>query len=103
MSDPLSRVATCSVTNRPVRSISRKDWTPTSQASWTEEAASPSVVPLFEAQPLVSSKQQDFLTFANIVRRMEEGMHLTAEGFAELRRQALSMNGGGRYRRVHAL
>ena len=41
--------------------------------------------------------------FANIVRRMEEGMHLTAEGFAELRRQALSMNGGGGYRRVHAL
>jgi hypothetical protein len=61
------------------------------------------VIPFFEAQPLVSSKQQDFLAFARIVRRMEEGMHLTAKGFDKLRSEALSMNGGGRYRRVHVM
>ena len=59
--------------------------------------------PFFEAQPLVSSKHQDFLTFALIVRRMEEGMHLSAEGFDRLRSEALSMNGIGRYRRVHVM
>ena len=59
------------------------------------------VVPFFEAQPLLSSKQQEFLTFARIVRAMANGKHLTAEGFEALKRAALSMNGGGRYRRVH--
>ncbi len=59
------------------------------------------VVPFFEAQPLISSKQEDFFRFARIVRAMEEGMHLTPRGFDELRAVALSMNGGGRYRRVH--
>ena len=61
------------------------------------------VIPFFEAQPLVSSKQQDFLVFARIVQRMEEGIHLTTAGFDELRSEALSMNGGGRYRRVHVM
>ena len=61
------------------------------------------VIPFFEAQPLVSSKQQDFLAFARIVRLMHEGLHLTAEGFHELRHAALSMNGGGRYRRIHVM
>jgi hypothetical protein len=59
------------------------------------------VIPFFEAQPLVSSKQEDFLRFAHVVRAMRDGMHLTADGFDELRTVALSMNGGGRYRRVH--
>ena len=59
------------------------------------------VVPFFERQPLLSSKRQDFSTFARIVRAMTRGTHLTAEGFDALRAEALSMNGGGRYRRVH--
>jgi hypothetical protein len=59
------------------------------------------VIPFFETRPLLSSKQQDFLTFAAIVRSMGEGKHLRAEGFDALRKAALSMNGGGRYRRVH--
>ena len=58
------------------------------------------VVPFFEAQPLLSSKQQDFETFARIVRAMAQGVHLTEQGFLELRRLALTMNGDGRYRRV---
>jgi LAGLIDADG endonuclease len=59
------------------------------------------VIPFFEAQPLLSSKQQDFLIFAGIVRAMDRGKHLSSEGFRSLRRLAVSMNGGGRYRRLH--
>lgn len=59
------------------------------------------VIPFFEAQPIVSSKQRDLETFAYIVRAMARGEHLTAEGFEALVALALSMNGGGRYRRVH--
>ena len=59
------------------------------------------VIPFFEAQPLLSSKQQDFLIFAGIVRAMDRGKHLSSEGFSSLRRLAVSMNGGGRYRRLH--
>ena len=43
------------------------------------------VIPFFERQPLLSSKQQDFFTFARIVRAMAQGEHLTAEGFDALR------------------
>jgi hypothetical protein len=59
-----------------------------------------SVIPFFEAQPLLSSKQQEFLTFASIVRAMDAGEHLHVSGFEALRLRA-GMNGGGRYRRVH--
>jgi hypothetical protein len=59
------------------------------------------VIPFFETQPILSSKQRDFLTFAGIVRAMARGVHLTADGFDVLVTEALSMNGGGRYRRVH--
>ena len=59
------------------------------------------VIPFFEAQPLLSSKQQEFETFTRIVRAMKAGEHLTAKGFEALRAVALAMNGGGRYRTVH--
>ena len=61
------------------------------------------VIPFFEAQPLLSSKHQEFVVFAGIVRAMAEGEHLTVKGFDALRSIAVSMNGGGRYRRVHRL
>ena len=61
------------------------------------------VIPFFERQPLLSSKQQDFLKFASIVQAMAQGKHLSSEGFQSLRDQALSMNGGGRYRRVYGV
>ena len=60
------------------------------------------VIPFFETQPLMSSKQRDFLVFAGIVRAMAEGVHLTADGFAILAEEACSMNGAGRYRRVYS-
>ena len=59
------------------------------------------VIPFFERQPLLSSKQRDFLVFAAIVRRMSAREHLSPEGFRDLKGLALTMNGGGRYRRVH--
>ena len=59
------------------------------------------VIPFFETQPLLSSKQREFLTFARVVRAMDRGAHLTADGFRMLVVDALSMNGGGRYRRVY--
>src|SRR5437867_6471223 len=59
------------------------------------------VIPFFEAQPLLSRKQEEFVVFARIVRAMANKEHLTAEGFGALRDLALTMNGGGRYRRVH--
>jgi LAGLIDADG endonuclease len=59
------------------------------------------VIPFFEAEPLMSSKQQDFEKFAEIVRAMSKGCHLLEDGFEELRAIALFMNGEGRYRRIH--
>jgi hypothetical protein len=58
------------------------------------------VIPFFEASPLLSAKQADFEKFANVVRCMALGHHRTPAGFDRLLRIALSMNGGGRYRRV---
>jgi hypothetical protein len=60
-----------------------------------------SVIPFFETNSLSSSKQRDLLAFARIVRAMANGLHLTADGLAALTRTAVSMNGGGRYRRAH--
>ena len=58
------------------------------------------VIPFFERSPLLSSKQEDFEKFAAIVRLMAAGRHRTPSGFAHLLDRALSMNGGGRFRRV---
>ena len=61
------------------------------------------VLPFFERQPLVSSKQFELDTFAFIVRSMAEGRHKSESGFDSLRAIALRMNGDGRYRRVHRI
>jgi hypothetical protein len=58
------------------------------------------VIPFFERSPLLSSKQEDFEKFAAIVRAMTFGHHRTPSGFARLLDEALSMNGGGRFRSV---
>jgi hypothetical protein len=59
------------------------------------------VIPFFERNPLLSCKQIEFVTFARIVRRMVAGLHLQDEGFRQLAAEAVQMNGGGRYRRIH--
>ena len=58
------------------------------------------VVPFFEHNPLLSSKQADFEKFARIVRALALGHHRTTAGFRRLLEVALSMNGGGRFRKV---
>ena len=58
------------------------------------------VIPFFEHSPLLSSKHEEFEKFAAIVRAMTSGRHRTPEGFSELVDEALSMNGGGRFRSV---
>jgi len=59
------------------------------------------VIPFFETNPILSCKQEEFVTFAGIVRQMERGDHLEEAGFRRLAATALLMNGGGRYRRHH--
>ncbi len=58
------------------------------------------VVPFFERNPMLSSKQADFEKFARIVRELALGHHRTNAGFARVLETALSMNGGGRFRKV---
>jgi LAGLIDADG DNA endonuclease family protein len=58
------------------------------------------VIPFFERNPLLSSKQVDFEKFACIVRELALGHHRTSAGFGRLLEIALSMNGGGRFRKV---
>jgi LAGLIDADG endonuclease len=61
------------------------------------------VIPFFERQPLLSSKQEDFEKFARIVRAMAAGHHRSLSGFQQLLSEALSMNGNGRFRKVQWL
>ena len=58
------------------------------------------VIPFFEKNPMLSCKQDEFVTFAAIVRWMAAGEHLSVEGYRRLAGIALEMNGGGRYRRI---
>jgi LAGLIDADG endonuclease len=58
------------------------------------------VIPFFDRSPLLSSKHEDFEKFAVIVRSMTLGVHRTPGGFSRLLEEALSMNGGGRFRSV---
>jgi hypothetical protein len=58
------------------------------------------VIPFFEHNPILSSKQIEFERFAFIVREMACGSHRTEAGFRRLLDIALSMNGDGRFRKV---
>ena len=58
------------------------------------------VIPFFERNPLISSKQREFETFAKVVKAMAVGNHLAESGFSQLLELGLSMNGHGRYRQV---
>ena len=58
------------------------------------------VIPFFERSPLLSSKHEDFEKFATIVRSMALGHTARLDGFSRLLDEALSMNGGGRFRSV---
>jgi LAGLIDADG endonuclease len=58
-----------------------------------------SILHFFKRNPLLSAKQQEFLTFATIVSAMACGEHLTVAGFERLSDMARRMNGDGKYRR----
>ena len=52
------------------------------------------IVPFFEEHPLKSKKRADFEKFRRVVRMMEAGDHLTAEGIEAIRDLAAGMNRG---------
>jgi len=54
------------------------------------------VIPHFEENPLLSSKQHDFEIFADVCRRMYQGEHQTREGFKHIVGLAFEMNPSGK-------
>lgn len=50
------------------------------------------IVPFFEKHPLKSKKNVEFKKFARVVRLIEQGKHLTEEGFNEISKIASEMN-----------
>ena len=52
------------------------------------------IVPFFEKHPLKSRKRVDFARFRKILRLMNLGKHLSAEGIEEIRAIASTMNTG---------
>ena len=54
------------------------------------------IIPFFEAHPLKSKKQIEFLKFRKVVMMMQKGEHLTEEGFKDIREIASSMNRGNK-------
>ncbi len=58
------------------------------------------VVPFFKKYPLISSKQQDFEKFNEVVAAMNKGEHLNKSGLAKILKLAFSMNDSGKYRKL---
>ena len=58
------------------------------------------IIPFFQRYPLRSAKSRDFQIFADIVQRMNNGLHQSDEGFRAIAQEAFQMNGVGRYRKV---
>jgi len=54
------------------------------------------IIPHFVTYPLLSGKQRDFEAFADICRRMSEGLHLQSSGLQDIVRRAGSMNPSGK-------
>ena len=50
------------------------------------------IVPFFWANPLRTSKYEDFKKFVQVLDLMEQGWHLTEEGIAEIAKIAETMN-----------
>lgn len=53
------------------------------------------VVPMFAQHPLRSSKQNDFLKFAQVVQLMHESKHLQPDGFARIVDLSIEINSSG--------
>ena len=54
------------------------------------------IIPFFEANPLISSKQRDFERFANVCRLVRERAHRTQPGLREIAGLAMAMNASGK-------
>ena len=54
------------------------------------------IIPFFEANPLLSSKQRDFERFANVRRLVRAGAHRTQPGLREIVNLAMMMNASGK-------
>ena len=50
------------------------------------------IVPFFEEHPLITAKHADFLKFAEVVRLMNEGVHLTMGGLVQIAKISQTMN-----------
>lgn len=59
------------------------------------------VLPHFEKYPLLSRKNDDFLTFKSIVIKMNKKVHREKESFFSLVEEAVSMNNSGKYRKKY--
>lgn len=54
------------------------------------------VIPHFEEWPLLSTKAEDFVSFARVCHLMKLGRHLEQNGFREIVSQAMQMNPTGK-------
>jgi LAGLIDADG endonuclease len=54
------------------------------------------IIPFFEANPLLSSKQRDFERFATICKLVRAGAHRTSSGLREIVDLAVLMNPSGK-------
>ncbi len=50
------------------------------------------IVPFFEEHPLITAKNADFAKFAQVVRLMNEGSHLTTDGLIRIAELSQTMN-----------
>jgi hypothetical protein len=54
------------------------------------------IIPFFETNPLLSSKQRDFERFAKVCRLVQAGAHRNRSGLREIVDLALAMNASGK-------
>ena len=54
------------------------------------------IIPFFERYPLQTKKRHDFDKFREVIRLMQQRMHLKPEGIQSIRTFASSMNTGGK-------
>jgi hypothetical protein len=50
------------------------------------------IIPFFEEHPLVTAKADDFKKFAYVIRMMESGLHLRADGMIQIAEITQTMN-----------
>ena len=58
------------------------------------------VIPFFERYSLHTQKKNDFESFRQVVEMMNQGKHLSADGFARIVALAYAMNANGARRRI---